>query len=291
MSLISVVIPALRLDQHLKSCLESLVNQKNANLEVWVVFNPTLPKINLSYWPNWIHFIKSRKGVNCARNLGLAKSTSDFVLFLDSDCQLTNPEHVVKMIEFINCYPMAAGVGGIYEIASNSNIVTKAYHYLQMDWLKKQIIGEDFSARSLIGGHMLLRKSKLADLKFDEKIIFGGSEKEFFIRLLKKNAKLYLNLQMSVLHNSEISKKELLSKAMAQGQGEKYINSQHGFPETPLTRYIVKQHLNDELASPIDDYRRVFSKYASHKNEKINCFKKIFYSALEQINVAQSSKD
>ncbi len=291
MSPISVVIPAIKFDQTLRSCLSSLVVQKNVNLEVWVIFNPVKPSLDYSEWPSWIQFVESKKGVNCARNLGISQSTSDMVLFLDSDCMLDDPDHIQKLAKFLELYPNASGVGGGYKVSTDANLATKAYNYLQMDWLRQQILSEDLKAKALIGGHMLLQKSKLPGLRFDENILYGGSEKELFVRLAKSKADLYLDMELSVIHTSELSQKELLKKAKAQGRGEKYIKSRHKTTKTSSVVYLVKPYFEPEWAKLIEGYERVFSKYSGAGSGKNFSVKKFLYSILEHLNVSQYRGD
>lgn len=296
MNLISVVIPAVGFDQGLRSCLESLIFQQDVNLEVWVVFNPRKPHFISENWPQWIHFIESKRGVNCARNSGLEKSTSDLVLFLDSDCRLQDPYHVAKLVSFINQQGCIAGVGGGYEVPAPHGLASKAYHYIQMDWLRRQIVDQEFRTSALIGGHMLLRKSMLQGLKFDENIIYGGSEREFFVRLAYKNAILYLDLRLNVIHDSEISKKDLLKKAKAQARGEKYIRRRHKIVPGVVhggssVRYIEKPPYDPEWAPVLEAYERVFSRYSGAKPREHSLVKRLLFSAIEHLNVSQSRSD
>lgn len=287
MSPISVVIPAIKFDQTLRSCLDSLILQRNFTLEVWVIFNPAKPVLDYSEWPTWIHFVESKKGVNCARNFGISKSTSDLVLFLDSDCMLDDPDHIQKLTKLIESHPNASGAGGGYKVSKEANLATKAYNYLQMDWLRQQIISDDLKAKALIGGHMLLKKSKLPGLRFDENILYGGSEEELFVRLAKSNKELYLDLELSVIHTSELSQKELLRKAKAQGRGEKYIKNRHKDLKNSSVIYLVKPHFEPEWAKSIEGYERVFSKYSGAGCGKNFSVKKFLYSILEHLNVSQ----
>lgn len=291
MSPVSVVIPAIEFDQILRSCLASLILQKNVMLEVWVVFNPSKPIMNYSEWPSWVQFVESKRGVNCARNVGISKSNFDLVLFLDSDCKLNDPDHIHKLIALMALHPNAAGVGGGYKVSKEANLATQAYNYLQMDWLRQQIISDDLKAQALIGGHMLLKKSKLPGLQFDENILYGGSEKELFVRLAKSNTELYLDLELSVIHASELSQKELLRKAKAQGRGQKYINTRHKTMKRLSVIYLVKPYFEPEWAKLIEGYERVFSKYSGAGKSKKISVKKFFHSILEHLNVSQNRRE
>lgn len=287
MSLISIVIPAIKFDQTLRFCLDSLVKQKNVSLEVWVIFNPSKPNLDFSDWPSWIQFVESEKGVNCARNWGIRKSTADLIFFLDSDCVLNDPYHITKIIKFMELHPNASGVGGGYKVPQQVNLATKTYNYLQMDWLRQQIISADHRSKALIGGHMLLNKSKLPDLRFDENILFGGSEKELFVRLADSKTEFYLDLNFTILHISELTQKELLKKAKAQGRGERYIRTQYKTTKGDTFCYLIKPDFEPEWAKFIEGYERVFSKHSGSGTINKFSIRKILYRIIEHINVSQ----
>ncbi len=286
MNLVSVVIPAISYDLNLKKCLVSLVSQKNIKLEVWVVLNPPKSRVVQAGWPEWIHFIDSAVGVNCARNQGLRKSNSDFVFFLDSDCELADEHYLQKMYEMILSRPLATGVGGGYAIPSNSNLPSQAYQYIQMTWLREQIQNQDMQASALIGGNMLLRKSKLAGFEFDESIVFGGTERELFTRLQKTNAIFYLDLNLNVIHNSSLNEKQLLAKAKAQSEGEKYIRSKHGDAPKKQWMYLLAPDLNPECSIYVEKYKNFFVRKV-HKP----VIKSWFYRLSEHLSIVQSRRD
>jgi len=267
------------------------MNQKNVDLEVWVVFNPIKPSIDFTAWPKWIHFELSKKGVNSARNVGLSKSSRDLVLFLDSDCEIVDANHIEKLAYFLESKPQASGAGGGYQTAKAANTTTLAYNYLQMQWLRQQIVGSDFSSQALIGGHMLLKKSKIGSEKFDENIIFGGAEKEFFVRLGQQSHLFYVDLNLNVLHTSEISRKDLLKKAKAQGEGDFYIKSRNPGLMSARTTYFVKPYFDSSWSEDINSYQSEFSKYSKQGSKKVNFIKKFVYSMIEHLMISQSSRD
>ena len=291
MTQVSVVIPAVEFDSQLANCLKSLDEQKNVSLEAWVIFNPKLPNIKLGEWPKWIHFLESKKGVNSARNLGLANCSNDLVLFLDSDCQLTDTNHIEKLCNFLAKWPDATGVGGGYQISKNAKLPTQAYNYLQMEWLRQQISEENFGTQALIGGHMLLRKSKLGEVKFDENIIFGGSEKEFFARLKKTQNRFYVDLSLNVQHNSELTEQELFKKAKAQGIGEKYTRNLHGKIDKQKFCYLIKPDFDPRWSTLIEKYQTLFSRATGQDSQKVNPIRKSIYGIIEHLMVSQSSRD
>ena len=92
MKKVSVIVPVYNVESYLEKCLNSLVNQTLAEIEIIVVndgsednskkiiddFQQKYPLIIRS-------FSKENGGLSDARNFGLAKATGEFVGFVDSD--------------------------------------------------------------------------------------------------------------------------------------------------------------------------------------------------------------
>lgn len=89
---ISVIVPVYNVENYLKQCLESLVNQKIDNYEI-VVVNDGSPddsqKIIDKYvekYPKLLKsYIKENGGLSSARNYGIEKAKGEYIAFVDSD--------------------------------------------------------------------------------------------------------------------------------------------------------------------------------------------------------------
>lgn len=110
--LISVIIPVYNSGNFLKSCLESVVNQKNfSRFEIICVddaSNDNSAEIILSMAKQYryIKYIKNDKniGVSASRNIGLRNAVGKYIMFVDSD-------------DLLNCNAMSM----CYSVAENNN--------------------------------------------------------------------------------------------------------------------------------------------------------------------------
>jgi len=90
-SLISVIVPVYNVEQYIKKCIDSLVNQTYRNLEIILVDDGSTDssgQICSQYallYQNVFCYHKSNGGLSEARNFGLSKARGEFIGFIDSD--------------------------------------------------------------------------------------------------------------------------------------------------------------------------------------------------------------
>lgn len=101
--LVSVIIPTYNRANVLARALKSVLRQTYDNLEIIVVDDGSTDETEqliLKKFPQ-INFIKTEnKGVSAARNLGVEKSSGEYIAFLDSDDEWM-PEKIQKQIEML----------------------------------------------------------------------------------------------------------------------------------------------------------------------------------------------
>lgn len=118
---VSVIVPVYNVEQYIKKCLDSLVNQTLEDIEI-VVVNDGSPdnsqKIIDKYvkkYPKKVKsYIKENGGLGSARNYGIEKSSGEYLSFVDSD-------------DYINLDALEK----LYNIAvdKNADIVTTSKNY------------------------------------------------------------------------------------------------------------------------------------------------------------------
>lgn len=103
MKKVSVIIPVWNVEQYLKKCLDSLVNQTFKNIEI-IIINDGSPDNSQSIideykkkYPDLIvPYIKDNGGQASARNMGLKKAKGEYITFVDSD-DWVDTEMIEKM--------------------------------------------------------------------------------------------------------------------------------------------------------------------------------------------------
>lgn len=107
---VSIIIPAYNSEKFIRRCLDSVVNQIYKNIEIIVVDDASTDnteKIIKEYAEkdNRIRpfYSSENKGVSFSRNIGLKASTGEYIMFVDSDDELTK-DAIRRMVDIANKY-------------------------------------------------------------------------------------------------------------------------------------------------------------------------------------------
>src|SRR5262249_7228575 len=139
--LVSVVIPCYRQAHFLGEAIESVLGQTYPNVEVIVVDDgsPDNTAQVAACYPGVVYVRGENAWVAAARNTGLARSRSNYVIFLDSDDRLL-PCAVQAGLEAVQSNPKQAFVSGQYRfIGVGGDVVfpptrwdIRSDHYLEL---------------------------------------------------------------------------------------------------------------------------------------------------------------
>lgn len=193
MKKVSVIIPVYNSEVYIKECIQSVVRQSYANWEIIVVDDGSVDKSTsvcrkLCHSDNRIRlFCQGHRGVSAARNRGIAESTGDFLLFLDSDdvihplllerfvylAQKYHAELVMCQCRKVDSCRMKSGLdkmdrdtGGLRGKVGKGTEIADWFHLKYA----RQMSG--------IGGKMI-RKDAVGELRFDERL--GNGEDTLFL--------------------------------------------------------------------------------------------------------------
>lgn len=130
-ALISIVIPVYNSEKYLEKCIESIENQSYKNIEVILIDDGSTDnskKISLALmdkYNNIQYFYQSNSGPSKARNLGINKSSGEYLMFVDSDDFLPE-DAILNMISNIGNHDVILGGWvGIYENGKRDYYIPK----------------------------------------------------------------------------------------------------------------------------------------------------------------------
>lgn len=179
---ISMIVPVYNVEQYLERCVKSIMNQSYSNLEILLVDDGSTDKSAgicdaLSLLDCRVKVIhKQNGGVSSARNVGLAVSTSEYVMFVDADDWLdsmlcesllyasNNADFIITGYSWItkNKTEVVSMESQMYQFPIDAeNMFEKLYgnHLLNAPWgkmYKRNVIGEQqFDKRIELGEDLI----------------------------------------------------------------------------------------------------------------------------------------
>ena len=184
-SLISIIVPCCNQAQYLSEALQSVLNQTYQNWEC-IIVNDGSPDNTEEVANDWLqrdnrfsYVFQNNKGLAAARNLGVQHAQGEWILPLDSDDYISNDYLYLAYQQFQNQYSLIycnaktfgikneflkLGDFNLKNLAINNVIFATAF-FKKTDWLT-------------IGG-------------YDEELLKGLEDWEFWIQLLKKGGRVY----------------------------------------------------------------------------------------------------
>lgn len=286
MTPLSVVIPSSGNLSYVESLVQSMVNYLQMfSLEIIIVCNPS--KLEMNQIPERFQSLDIKVlqtdvvGVNHARQMGLGKATHQYVLFLDDDCRFTDSKQLEKIFVEILNHPDLFAVGGYYNSTNfDLNSIARAYAQNQMRWLKQGLVDSTQKLNAyLIGGFFIMNKTMAnqQSLSFDESMIFGGTEKDFFLRAYRLGLKMRL-LDVSIEHYYPNIRFSYMIKVYKQGRGLRYINDK-GLDFESKYLDLAEKNMFAVLFDVV-----FWSGYFLSKNEYVRYFQYLYKKTSDSLN-------
>ena len=177
---VSIIIPAYNAEKYLEKSLDSVVNQVYRNLEIIVRDDASTDNTKniIKEYANKddriIPFYQAEnKGVSAARNTGLKAATGDFIMFVDSDDELTK-DAIRRMIDLADKYDsdFVDSYHLLYYKKKNGKLVSftekKVPKKVKVMWSLKDNI-KILDTYTYVTGK-LIKKELLDGLTFDESL-------------------------------------------------------------------------------------------------------------------------
>jgi glycosyltransferase involved in cell wall biosynthesis len=169
------------------------------------------------------YLISSTSGANSARNTGARQAQGDFIYYLDDDCRLLTKDHLTQVISTCEAHPHIVAIGGLYLTSPQANRWERAYNQMANAWCLSHHLKKKQSS-VLLGGNICLRKMIfIKGFSFNEDILYGGTETDFFYRLRQADYSLALEPALSVEHQPSIHSASFWSRAWRQGTGKVHL--------------------------------------------------------------------
>ena len=169
---LSVIIPVYNVENYLKKCIESLIQQDYDNYEVILVNDGSTDKsleICEDYQKKYPEIIKvfsqKNNGQASARNYGFKKSNADYVFFIDSDDYIKTNCLGTLMSQVSNFDIL---VFNQFEVKGNKENFVRSFDNNIKDIRKKYILSTPGPCNKIISAKFL----KSINFSFPEKMIY-----------------------------------------------------------------------------------------------------------------------
>lgn len=247
MSKISVVIPLYNKEESIEKTLLSVLNQNFPDFEIIIVndgsTDASLQKIE-QFEDNRIKlFHQDNKGAASARNLGIEKSTSELIAFLDAD-DIWLPNHLEELhqlyLDFPNCGMYCSryltSITENKQLKNNLLGINDNYRGIIQDFFKSSYINRVATSSSVL----IPKKNLVEEKGFDAKIS-SGQDLDLWIKIAIKH-KIAINNTVSAVYEyhlpNSLSKTSILKKTL---------------PD--FSQYITFERQNPSLKAFLDLYR------------------------------------
>lgn len=209
MKKVSVIIPVYNVENYLRKCLNSLVNQTLKDIEIIVVNDGTLDNSQeiideyvKKYPKKVVSIIQENGGQGAARNTGLLHAKGEYIGYVDSD-------DYVEENMYEELYKKAKEEDSDIVICGN-NVVKENYEFLSKEdvdkefLLGKMAVWNKIYKKNIIVDNKIQFRSKVwyEDLDFTMKVYFSSKK----ISYVDKPLYNYLLREGSTMNNNNIKK-------------------------------------------------------------------------------------
>ena len=193
--LVSVIVPVFNPGDHLRKCLDSLVNQSYRNIEILLIDDGSTDDSSMicdEYVAKderilCIH--QYNKGVSSARNVGLEFSNGDYLHFPDSDdyIELGTYEYLLELIKEYKCDIVSFEYFVNYFDEEVEHQLDCSHYGLfeKKDAQRLSLIGIPFAWNKFFNKKLIIGSADLPEIKFREDIYRG--EDSLFVRQVINN--------------------------------------------------------------------------------------------------------
>ncbi len=205
MAKISIIVPIYKVERYLERCVKSIQNQTYKDLEIILVDDGSPDNCGkmcdaFAEKDNRIIVIHQKnQGLSAARNSGMAVATGEYIAFLDSDDWVNINMYEVMLNALIKYEAdiVACDLLYTYEHSKTNDELTEFDEILlnQKELLRLTVDPTHFAGYM---GNKLIKKSVIADLKFDESL--ASCEDIDFISQLVMNCKFGVYLPIGLIY-------------------------------------------------------------------------------------------
>ncbi len=202
-----VVIVTFDRPKFLRKCIDSIVSQKIKPNKIYIVNNNKLKNDNKKIYDEYknkidIEYIDNYTSIHKIRNLIAFQLNCDYLAFLDDDDHW-KPDYISKSLKLIKENKLDAIYTSMDVVDENGVKISEINLKKEYELQELLVYNPGFLTSNLIVNKDVFKN--LDGFSYN----YGSADKHFFIRILKKKFKYYLNHERLVIrteHKKQFSK-------------------------------------------------------------------------------------
>ena len=230
----TTIIISWNTKDYLKKCLESLKPFDAAGINrTLVIDNASSDQSAEMVRQNFpsVDLIENEENLGFARacNQGVEKSDSEFILFLNSDCEIRDPnlfatvekqfsrDETIGVVGPLVLYPNGRLQSAGQEFTSVKKLIKQQllFHSAPLFLNKVNVPKEPFEANYVSGSCLFIRKNALDDIGyFDESLVMYTEDMDLCLRAKRSGYKVVVVPGASIIHYKSKSTNKNLSQAL-----------------------------------------------------------------------------
>jgi glycosyltransferase involved in cell wall biosynthesis len=208
----SVIVPSYNSSRTIRSCLESLLAQRADDFEIVVVDDASTDgslAIVRGYSRVKVVSLDRNRGPAAARNAGVGKSSGEVLIFLDSDCFVSDVNWIARHLERLQRGSPNNIVGGSIS-ANGPGVIAGAFAYNHWYSCHPRLPVLPWGVRHLVSTNLSVSRNVFEDLGGFDEALRAGEDVEFCARALRHGYALDYCNEIVVQHKNRTSFREFV---------------------------------------------------------------------------------
>lgn len=212
---VSIIIPSYNRKRLLDECINFVINQSYKKKEIIVIDDNsedgTYSFIKNKYPSVKVIKNKENKGASFAKNQGIAFSSGEFLLFLDSDAELVNKNSILNMVRILNSDERIGEIGGEINLQYPDIVFGQNFKNIKRGIFEQTITDKNNRLKKcgyIPTSNCMIRKKVIYSVGgFDPYYGYPGEDTDLGYRLIKRRYKNVVSFDCGATHKcSNISR-------------------------------------------------------------------------------------
>lgn len=297
-ALVSVIIPVFNVEQYLKQCVDSVINQTYKNLEIWLIDDGSKDSSGricdefekLDSRIRVVH--KENGGLSSARNTALDLLKGKFIYFLDGD-DFISLDMIETYLNLIEQYDVDVVMGTSYEFcgkininSNHTNLGGKPEKYSKVEALKLMLLDEKLHHAA---AGPLFKSFLYKDIKFPAGILYEDYATTYYVISKCKSVlyiddhRYYYRMRQGSIMNSKVTERDMVLLDIADTISNDMTREQPELENPAIRKKVVinlklySRILDTGFDAFIDEQKRIKKTVLGYENRFLtsDCARKV----------------